>query len=140
MTHPVSVCDARLKALPNYDRFRGLPRQFICSCGRFWVYVDDEAEGDFYTIGNPVCKTTRQNCSWPRCRCDGANWFEDVGYRLVHLPFVLAREFGISTSEARRNIAGGGVRLNDEVVTNLDVPKLHLQGTLSLGKRREVQL
>ena len=42
----------------------------------------------------------------------------------VHLPALLA-ELGLtpSTSEARRRISQGGVRLNGEPVTDLDVPR-----------------
>ena len=36
---------------------------------------------------------------------------------VVHLPQVLAEQFGMSRSEARRNIAQGGVRLDGEPVT-----------------------
>ena len=34
----------------------------------------------------------------------------------VHLPALLAQAFGISTSEARRHLAQGAVRLDGEVV------------------------
>ena len=45
--------------------------------------------------------------------------------------------FGMSTSEARRLIAQGGVRVNDEVVSELDVPRAPLAGALvQAGKRR----
>ena len=39
----------------------------------------------------------------------------------VHLPAVLASAFGLSTSEARRLIAQGGVKVDGEVTTELDV-------------------
>jgi tyrosyl-tRNA synthetase len=58
---------------------------------------------------------------------------------LVHLPVLLSRAFGISTSEARRNLAGGGVRVDGEPVANgsLDVDAAELDGkVLQLGKRR----
>jgi tyrosyl-tRNA synthetase len=57
----------------------------------------------------------------------------------VHLPALLAEAFGISTSEARRALAQGGVRLDGEVVGNgaLDVPSAAVDGkVLQLGKRR----
>jgi tyrosyl-tRNA synthetase len=57
----------------------------------------------------------------------------------VHLPALLADAFGISTSEARRNLAQGGVKLDGEVVGNgsLDVPPDAVDGkVLQLGKRR----
>jgi tyrosyl-tRNA synthetase len=59
----------------------------------------------------------------------------------VHLPAVLVHGLGLgSTSEARRLIAQGGVRLNGEVVTELDVPRGRLAGALvQAGKRRFVR-
>ena len=59
----------------------------------------------------------------------------------VHLPAVLAEAFGISTSEARRLIAQGGVRVADEPVGELDVARATLAGVvLQAGKRRFVRL
>jgi tyrosyl-tRNA synthetase len=57
----------------------------------------------------------------------------------VHLPALLARAFGISTSEARRHLAGGGVRVDGEPIANgsLDVDVDAVDGhVLQLGKRR----
>jgi tyrosyl-tRNA synthetase len=56
----------------------------------------------------------------------------------VHLPALLVERLGLgSTSEARRLIAQGGVRLDGEVVTELDVPRSRLSGALvQAGKRR----
>ena len=60
---------------------------------------------------------------------------------LVHLPEVLAEHFGVSRSEARRTIAQGGVRLDGEPVTELDLPAAELDGrVLQLGRRRFVRL
>jgi tyrosyl-tRNA synthetase len=59
----------------------------------------------------------------------------------VHLPALLAGAFGLSTSEARRLIAQGAVRLGDSVVDELDVPRARLAGAvLQAGKRRFVRL
>src|SRR5688572_18723331 len=60
----------------------------------------------------------------------------------VHLPAFLVEHMGVpSTSEARRLIAQGGVRLNGEAVTDLDVPRERLDGTLlQAGKRRFLRL
>jgi tyrosyl-tRNA synthetase len=59
----------------------------------------------------------------------------------VHLPALLV-ELGIpSTSEARRLIAQGGVRVNGEAITDLDVPRATLEGALvQAGKRRYARL
>jgi tyrosyl-tRNA synthetase len=57
----------------------------------------------------------------------------------VHLPALLASAFGISTSEARRNLAQGGVKLDGEPVGAdvLDLPAKAVDGrVLQLGKRR----
>jgi tyrosyl-tRNA synthetase len=59
----------------------------------------------------------------------------------VHLPALLADAFGLSTSEARRLIEQGGVRIGDEVVRELDMPRECLEGALlQAGKRRFVRL
>jgi tyrosyl-tRNA synthetase len=59
----------------------------------------------------------------------------------VHLPALLVELFDIpSTSEARRLIAQGGVRLNGAVVSDLDVPRDALEGALlQAGKRQFVR-
>jgi tyrosyl-tRNA synthetase len=59
----------------------------------------------------------------------------------VHLPALLADAFGLSTSEARRLIAQGGVKLDGDPVGDLDVPRERLAGVvLQAGKRRFVRL
>ncbi|MFL5918922.1 MAG: tyrosine--tRNA ligase [Gaiellaceae bacterium] len=56
----------------------------------------------------------------------------------VHLPALLVEHLGVgSTSEARRLIAQGGVKLEGEPVAELDVPRQRLDGALvQAGKRR----
>src|SRR4051812_18582377 len=57
----------------------------------------------------------------------------------VHVPALLRDHFGISSSEARRLLAGGGVRLDGEQlsIADLDVPAERLAGrVLQVGKRR----
>jgi tyrosyl-tRNA synthetase len=57
----------------------------------------------------------------------------------VHLPEVIASAFGGSRSEARRAIAGGGVKLDGEPIPPdvLDLPAAQLDGrVLQVGKRR----
>jgi tyrosyl-tRNA synthetase len=59
----------------------------------------------------------------------------------LHLPAILGSAFGLSTSEGRRLIGQGGVKLDGEVVTELDVPRGRLEGRLlQAGKRRFVRL
>jgi tyrosyl-tRNA synthetase len=58
---------------------------------------------------------------------------------LVHLPALLARAFSVSTSEARRGLAQGAVKLDGQSVAGdvLDVPAAELDGrVLQFGKRR----
>jgi tyrosyl-tRNA synthetase len=59
----------------------------------------------------------------------------------VHLPALLAGIFGMSTSEARRLIAQGGVQIEGEPVTELDLPRSLLENRLvQAGKRKFVRL
>jgi tyrosyl-tRNA synthetase len=60
----------------------------------------------------------------------------------VHLPALLVAHLGLgSTSEARRLIAQGAVRLDGEVVSELDLPRGRLEGRLiQAGKRRFARL
>ena len=61
----------------------------------------------------------------------------------VHLPALIAAQFGISTSEARRLLSQGGVKLDGETLDpgRLDVPAEELaRRVLQVGKRRFVRL
>src|SRR4051794_18251415 len=59
----------------------------------------------------------------------------------IHLPALLADAFGFSTSEARRLIGQGGVKLDGNAVRELDIPRERLAGAiLQAGKRRFVRL
>jgi tyrosyl-tRNA synthetase len=58
---------------------------------------------------------------------------------MVHLPGVIAEEFGMSRSQARRLIDEGGVTLGDSQLTagEHDVPVARADGqVLKVGKRR----
>jgi tyrosyl-tRNA synthetase len=65
-----------------------------------------------------------------------------VNSELTHLPALLVKHLGLpSTSEARRLIAGGGVKLDGETVTQMDVPTTRLDGVVvQAGKRRFVRI
>src|SRR6266566_532475 len=56
----------------------------------------------------------------------------------VHLPALLVEHFGVgSTSEARRLISQGGVKIDGRPATEIDVPRARLEGALvQAGKRR----
>jgi tyrosyl-tRNA synthetase len=59
----------------------------------------------------------------------------------VHLPALIAACFGFSTSEARRLIGQGGVKLDGEVTHDLDLKRDRLVGAqLQVGKRRYATL
>jgi tyrosyl-tRNA synthetase len=63
--------------------------------------------------------------SWPR------------GEGTIHLPALMREAFGVSTSEARRAISQGGVKLDGQPVSSLDVEADELDGkVLQWGKRR----
>ena len=58
---------------------------------------------------------------------------------VVHIPALLAAAFGVSTSEARRALAQGGVKVDGEALAGerLDLPEDAISGrVLQLGKRR----
>jgi tyrosyl-tRNA synthetase len=57
---------------------------------------------------------------------------------VIHMPALLVERFGLgSTSEARRLLAQGGVRVDGEPVEELDLPRERLEGRLvQAGKRR----
>jgi tyrosyl-tRNA synthetase len=56
---------------------------------------------------------------------------------VVHLPALIVEAVGGSRSEARRLLAQGGVRLDGEPVTALDLPTAELDGrVLQVGRRR----
>ncbi len=59
----------------------------------------------------------------------------------VHLPAVIADAFGLSTSDARRMIGQGGVKLDGALVAGLDVTRAEADGKLlQAGKRRFARL
>jgi tyrosyl-tRNA synthetase len=59
----------------------------------------------------------------------------------VHLPGLIADAFGVSRSDARRQLQQGGVKLDGEVVEDVDVAAERIDGrVLQLGKRRFVRV
>ena len=60
----------------------------------------------------------------------------------MHLPALLVAGLGVaSTSEARRLIQQGGVKLNGEQAAGVDLPRESLDGALlQVGKRRFARL
>ena len=66
-----------------------------------------------------------------------ARWLAMHDTGRIHLPDLLRERFGISTSEARRGIVQGGVRIDGTVITDLDISAETRGSTLAYGKRRE---
>jgi tyrosyl-tRNA synthetase len=61
----------------------------------------------------------------------------------VHLPAFLRDAFGVSGAEARRLLAGGGVKLNGESLPpdELEIGADRLRGAIvQIGRRRFVRL
>jgi tyrosyl-tRNA synthetase len=59
----------------------------------------------------------------------------------VHLPALIHAVFGLSSSEARRLIAQGGVKVDGSVAPGLDLPRSALENAvLQVGKRRFARL
>jgi tyrosyl-tRNA synthetase len=59
----------------------------------------------------------------------------------VHVPALLASAFAMSTSEARRLIGEGAVRVNGDAIGEFDLPRASLEGALvQAGKRRYIRL
>jgi len=59
----------------------------------------------------------------------------------IHLPALLAAAFGLSSSEGRRLISQGGVKVDGAVVSDLDVARADLLGSvIQAGKRRFARL
>ena len=59
----------------------------------------------------------------------------------IHLPKLISEEFEISTSEARRLLGQGAVRIDGTTHFGQCVPGDSLTGkTLTVGKRRSVKL
>jgi tyrosyl-tRNA synthetase len=96
-------------------RFHGGPAGEEAERGFDRVHVSREAPEDMPTV------------EWP------------AGDEKVHLPALMAQAFGISSSEARRALRQGGVRLDGDPVADeaLDLPAEAIDGkVLQLGKRR----
>jgi len=92
------------------------------------------AEGEL--LGHPG----KHPCTVFGCGCTDYRPLGDDDAQ-VHLPHLIAREFGISTSEARRLQATGGVTIDGAEALSLDYDRDQLRGkTLTVGKRRSVEL
>jgi tyrosyl-tRNA synthetase len=112
--------------LPPRDAKRALARAFVSRFHDEEAAQQAEEEFDRIFVRHEA-PSEIPTVDWP------------AGEPSIHLPALLGAAFGISTSEARRNLAQGGVRIDGEQISNgsLDVPASELDGkVLQLGKRR----
>ncbi|MGN6169634.1 MAG: tyrosine--tRNA ligase [Solirubrobacteraceae bacterium] len=108
------------------DAKRALARALVARFYGVEAASDAEQEFDRVHIGREA-PTDVPLVNWP------------AEQEAVHLPALLADAFGITTSEARRSLSQGAVRIEGERVRNgtLDVPVDRVAGrVLQLGKRR----
>jgi tyrosyl-tRNA synthetase len=95
----------------------------------------EEAEAAF----DRVHKRGEAPAEMPEHSLEDLGLGEGGGDGKVHLPALLAALFELSTSEARRLLTGGGVKLDGETVPAepLDVPVESVRGrVVQVGKRR----
>jgi tyrosyl-tRNA synthetase len=120
-------------AVPPRDAKRALARRLVAR------FHDEAAAEAAEAAFDRVHREHRPPEEMPDVTLD-ANGADDG---LVHLPKLLAGAFDVSTSEARRALAQGGVRLDGEPLPAepLDLPADALDGrVLQLGKRRFARL
>jgi tyrosyl-tRNA synthetase len=119
--------DAAAAELAPRDRKRGLARALVS-----WLHSSAEAERAEQAFDRVFVER------------EAPEEVQDASFQtgeggLVHLPGVIAQEFGISRSEARRLIDQGGVTLGEVALTRgeHDVPATRADGqVLKVGKRR----
>ena len=112
--------------LPPRDAKRALARALVVRFHSAEAAAAAEAAFDAQ-FGRGEIPEDVEEVEWPR---DGGP---------VHIPAVLARAFDISTSEGRRAIAQGGVKLDGDPIAGgrLDLEPDEVDGrVLQLGKRR----
>lgn len=113
------------------DAKRALARTLVAR------FHDDEAARAAEAAFDRVHLEHRPPDEMPDARLDGG------GDGQVHLPALLAETFGVTSSEGRRLLRQGGVKLDGEALAPepLDRPVSELEGkVLQLGKRRFARL
>ncbi len=125
---PMQAKRALARAL--VERFHGSEASAAAEAAFNQVHVRHEIPDDVPEVECPAA-------------ADGSRPASDAGGAgadaVVHLPAVLARAFGVSTSEGRRAIAQGGVKLDGETVdrASLDLPAAEIDGkVIQMGRRR----
>jgi tyrosyl-tRNA synthetase len=124
--YPLLLGAAADPALGPRDAKRALARRLVDRFHGDGAGLAAEAAFDLVHVEHQM-PTEMPTVDWPAA--DG----------LVHLPALLAAAFDVSTSEARRTLAQGGVRIDGAVVESgiLDVEPAAVDGrVLQLGKRR----
>jgi tyrosyl-tRNA synthetase len=79
----------------------------------------------------------------PEASLGEINGLGESGDEAVHLPALIAAVFGVSSSEARRLLKQGGVKLDGDALDGdrLELPRGELEGrVIQLGKRRFTRL
>ncbi|MDO8212924.1 tyrosine--tRNA ligase [Conexibacter sp. CPCC 206217] len=113
------------------DAKRALARRLVAR------FHDDDAAVAAEQQFDQVHREHRPPDEMPDARLDG----DGSGH--VHLPALLSAAFGVTSSEARRQLRGGGVKLDGSPLSGepLDRPVSELDGrVLQLGKRRFARL
>ncbi len=108
------------------DAKRALARDLVG-----WLYSEDAAAAAERHFERVFVERERPE-QIEEASCDGSSGF-------VHLPGVMAEQFGLSSSEARRLIDQGGVTLGEAQLAagEYDVPRDQADGqVLKVGKRR----
>jgi tyrosyl-tRNA synthetase len=141
----------------QFGKTMRIPDTLLEQWYRLVLEVDDVPEGDPMDAKLALARHVVRRAWGEEAAVDAEEHFtrvvregrepEDVPERAlpagdpVHLPAVLADAFGVSTSEARRLIAQGGVKVDGNPAEELDVPRETLEGAIvQAGKRRFVRL
>jgi tyrosyl-tRNA synthetase len=112
--------------MPPRDAKRALARALVARSYDEQAAMDAEEAFDRQFIGGEIPADVPE-VSWP------------AGEGSVHLPALMREAFGVSSSEARRAIMQGGVRVDGEPIRDgsLDVAAADLDGkVLQWGRRR----
>jgi tyrosyl-tRNA synthetase len=145
MSIPDEAMDTYYPLLLGEPRPQGDPMEAKRALGRRLVarFHDEAATGTAERHFDRVHVEHGVPDDAPEVALKGAAGVGDGEEGQAHLPALIASIFGISSSEARRLIDQGGVKLDGEAVPSgrLDLPVAELGGrVLQVGKRRFARL
>jgi tyrosyl-tRNA synthetase len=118
--------DLQSEELPPREAKRALAREIVA-----WLYSEADAQAAERNFDRVFVERQAPE------DMEEATFESDGG--MLHLPGLIAEEFGVSRSEARRLIDQGGATLGEEqlAVGEHDVPAERAEGqVLKVGKRR----